>query len=84
MKHEPIGFELLPEKFSLSQLQNVYEQIFDAKFDKRNFRRKVNRMRYVIALNEKQKDVPHKPAQLYMFSREVFEKTKEEYFDFFV
>ncbi len=84
MKHEPIGFELLPLKFTLSQLQNVYEQIFDVTFDKRNFRKKVSRMKYVIALNEKQQGVRHKPAQLYMFSREVFEKTKRELFDFLV
>ena len=84
MKHEPIGFELLPEKFTLTQLQNVYEQIFDAEFDKRNFRKKVGRMKYVIPLNEKQSGVPHKPAELYMFSREVFEKTKRELFDFII
>ena len=84
MKHEPIGFELLPEKFTLTQLQNVYEQIFDTEFDKRNFRKKVSRMKYVIPLNEKQKGVPHKPAQLYMFSREVFEQTKQELFDFII
>lgn len=82
MKHEPIGFELLPEKFTLTQLQNVYEKIFDTQFDKRNFRKKVNRMKYCIPLNEKQKGVPHKPAQLFMFSREVYEKTKLELFDF--
>ena len=84
MKHEPIGFELLPEKFTLTQLQTVYEQIFNTRFDKRNFRKKVNRMKYVIPLNEKQKGVPHKPAQLYMFSRDVFEKTKKELFDFII
>ncbi len=84
MKHEPIGFELLPEKFTLTQLQTVYEQIFDTRFDKRNFRKKVSRMKYVIPLNEKQKGVPHKPAQLYMFSREVFEKTNKELFDFII
>lgn len=84
MKHEPIGFELLPDKFTLTQLQNVYEQIFDAQFDKRNFRKKINRMKYVIPLNEKQVGVPHKPAQLYMFSREVFEKTRRELFDFII
>lgn len=84
MKHEPIGFELLPEKFTLTQLQTVYECIYDTQFDKRNFRKKINRMTYVIPLNEKQKGVSHKPAQLYMFSREVYEKTKRELFDFIV
>lgn len=84
MKHEPIGFELLPAKFTLTQLQTVYEQIFDTRFDKRNFRKKVGRMKYVIPLNEKQQGVPHKPAQLFKFSREVFDKTNRETFDFII
>tara|TARA_A100001015_G_C14998310_1_gene717206 strand:+ start:124 stop:855 length:732 start_codon:yes stop_codon:yes gene_type:complete len=84
MKHEPIGFELLPTKFTLTQLQTVYEKIFDTQFDKRNFRKKVGRMKYVVPLNEKQTGVSHKPAQLYMFSRDVYEKTKTEQFDFIV
>ena len=84
MMHEPIGFELLPMKFSLTQLQTVYEKILDTQFDKRNFRKKVSRMKYVVPLNEKQTGVSHKPAQLYMFSRDVYEKTKTEQFDFIV
>ncbi len=84
MKHEPIGFELLPAKFTLTQLQTVYEQIFITRFDKRNFRKKISRMAYLIPLNEKQQGVPHKPAQLYMFSREVYEKTRKELFDFII
>ncbi len=84
IKHEPIGFELLPDKFTLSQLQNVYEIILDTEFDKRNFRKKVARMKYLIPLDEKQKGVAHKPARLYMFSREVYEKTKKELFDFWI
>lgn len=84
MKHEPIGFELLPQKFTLSQLQDVYEKIFDSEFDKRNFRKKVGRMKYVIPLNEKQTGVPHKPAQLFTFDREVFDKTNKELFDFII
>ena len=84
VKHEPIGFELLPEKFTLTQLQKVYEIILDTEFDKRNFRKKVSRMKYLIPLDEKQKGVAHKPARLYMFSRDVYEKTKKELFDFWV
>ncbi len=82
--HEPIGFELLPEKFTLSQVQKVYEIILDTQFDKRNFRKKINRMKYLIPLDEKQKGVAHKPAQLYMFSREVYEKTKTDMLSFIV
>ncbi|SMO69542.1 hypothetical protein SAMN06265379_10578 [Saccharicrinis carchari] len=82
--HEPIGFELLPDKFTLSQLQKVYEIILDTTFDKRNFRKKVARMKYLIPLEEKQKGVAHKPARLYLFSREVYELTHKEILNFIV
>jgi len=82
LRNEPIGFELLPEKFTLTQLQKVYEVILGTTLDKRNFRKKIARMKYLIPLDEKQKGVSHKPAQLYIFSREVYERTKREMFDF--
>lgn len=81
---EPIGLELLPEKFTLSQMQRVYEIILGKEFDKRNFRKKVLKMKYLIPLDEKQKGVAHKPARLYMFSREVYEKTRKNMLDFSV
>lgn len=77
---EPIVFELLPEKFTLTQLQKVYEAILDTTLDRRNFRKKVSQMRFIVALDEKQKGVAHKPAQLYFFSREVYERTKKDRF----
>jgi 8-oxo-dGTP diphosphatase len=79
---EPIGFELLPEKFTLTQLQLVFETIWDTKLDKRNFRKKVMQMKYVIALDEKQKGVAHKPAQIYHFCRETYERTRKEKLEF--
>ncbi|MCU4154399.1 NUDIX hydrolase [Carboxylicivirga sp. A043] len=82
IKYEPITFELLPEKFTLTQLQNVYEAIWGIELDKRNFRKKIARMKYLITLDEKQTGVAHKPARLYVFSREVYTKTKKELFDF--
>jgi len=82
IKHEPIGFELLPEKFSLTEMQHIYEVILGTNLDKRNFRKKIGRMKYLIPLDEKQKGVAHKPARLYVFSRDVYEKTKKELFDF--
>lgn len=60
-----VGLELLPEKFTLSQLQNLYEIILNRKLDKRNFRKKVIKERVVTPLDEKQKGVLHKPAQLF-------------------
>jgi len=82
VKIEPVVFELLPERFTLTQLQKLYEAIFGVAFDKRNFRKKVSQMPYIIPLNEKQKGVPHKPAQLFLFSREVYDKTRKERIDF--
>jgi 8-oxo-dGTP diphosphatase len=60
-----IGFELLPEKFTLSQLQKLYEIILDKKLDKRNFRKNILRTNTVTPLEEKQQGVLHKPAQLF-------------------
>lgn len=81
IRREPIGFELLPEKFTLTQLQQLYETILDINLDKRNFRKKVNQMKYIIALNEKQNGVAHKPAKVYIFSRDVYDRTKKEKLD---
>ncbi len=64
-----IGFELLPKKFTLGQLQQLYEVILDKKLDKRNFRKSIKKLDDLIPLNEKQKGVYHKPAQLYSFDK---------------
>lgn len=77
-KLEPIAFELLPEKFTITQMQKLYETILGKTFDRRNFRKKVSQLRYIIPLGEKQNGVPHKPAQVFIFSRDVYDKTKKE------
>ncbi len=64
-----IGFELLPEKFTLSQLQHLHEIILDKKLDKRNFRKNVLKGNHLTPLEEKQQGVLHKPAQLYKYKR---------------
>ncbi|URW79004.1 NUDIX hydrolase [Xiashengella succiniciproducens] len=79
---EPIGFELLPEKFTLSHLQRVYEVILGVNLDKRNFRKKVARMKYLRQLDEKQVGVAHKPARLYTFDKDTYEATRRELLDF--
>ncbi|MCX6334263.1 MAG: NUDIX hydrolase [Bacteroidia bacterium] len=84
VKVEPIAFELLPDYFTLSQLQKLYEALLGTSFDKRNFRKKVSQMHYVIPLKKKQKGVPHKPAQLYLFSREVYDKTRKGKISFII
>jgi len=80
--HEPLVFELLPEKFTLTEMQKLYETIFNTTYDKRNYRRKVNKMAYLIPLDEFQTGVSHKPARLYSFNRDIYEETRTERFDF--
>jgi len=79
-----VGFRLLPRKFSLSQLQTLFEVVHGKTFDKRNFRKKILKLKYLIPLDEKQENVSHKPAQLYMFSHEVYEMTRKNFFDYII
>jgi 8-oxo-dGTP diphosphatase len=67
--HHNIIFELLPEKFTLGQFQRLHEIILNKSLDKRNFRKIVKRMADVVALDEKQEGVLHKPAQLYTYKK---------------
>lgn len=69
-----ISFELLPKKFTLSQLQTLHEIVLDKKLDKRNFRKNVKRMSHVVPLDEKQTGVLHKPAQLFSFAPDSIEE----------
>lgn len=69
---QPIGFNLLPKKFSLRELQNLYEAILDVKLDRRNFRKKFFSMDYLIDLNEEEQEVRHRPARLYKFNHEKY------------
>ena len=62
---------LLPLKFTLYQLQNLYEILFDQKLDKRNFRKNVSKNSLIIKTDEKQKGVAHKPAHLYMYNKKI-------------
>ncbi|WP_111642548.1 NUDIX hydrolase [Marinimicrobium alkaliphilum] len=82
LKHEPVGFNLLPEKFTLLQLQEVYEAILSVRLDKPNFRRKMMKMGLLIPCNEKQKNVAHRAAALYRFDPIVYEKLKDQGFVF--
>jgi 8-oxo-dGTP diphosphatase len=84
LKQEPIGFELLSEKFTLTQVQRLYEAILGTKLDTRNFRKKLAQVKYIIPLNEKQKAVRHKPAQLFKFSRDIYEKTPKERYGYLI
>ncbi len=76
LRDKPIGFNLLPTKFSLKQLQNLYEKVLDIEVDKRNFRRKLKSLDILLDVNENQTDVSHRPAKLYTFDKEKYDKKK--------
>lgn len=64
------GFELLPDRFTLGQIQRLYEIILGVELDKRNFRKKILKEKLVSATNEKQTGVLHKPAVLYELNQD--------------
>ena len=85
----PIGFELLPPKFTLTELQHLYEAILQPEnnndkksLDKRNFRKKILSMDFIVDLNESQEGVAHRPARLYEFDKSKYEKLVSEGFNF--
>jgi 8-oxo-dGTP diphosphatase len=82
VRYQPIGFELLPSKFTLSQLQHLYEAVLGAKLDKRNFRKKVLSFGLLVPLNETQMIGRHRPAQLFRFDTDRYEKLKRRGFNF--
>lgn len=82
VSYQPIGFELLDEKFTLSQLQAVYESILESEIDKRNFRKKILGMGLLIDLKEKEQSVSHKPAGYYKFDSKAYKALTEKGFHF--
>ena len=78
LRSEPIGFEMLPAKFTIRELQTLYEVILDCALDNRNFRKKILKSSYLVQLNEKQAGVAHKPAYYYRFDRDRYEEKKNE------
>ncbi len=82
VKYKPIGFNLLPDKFPLRALQELYEAVYNIKFDKPNFRRKIMKMNLLIPLNEKQKGVAHRSARLFRFDKQRYDSLTEKGFIF--
>ena len=82
VRHEPIGFNLLPQKFTLLELQELYEAILRKPLDKSNFRRKLMNMNLLVPCKEKQKDVSHRAALLYSFDKKIYDKLVKEEFNF--
>ncbi len=78
VREKPIGFELLPEKFTLGQLQILYESILGQDIDKRNFRKKILKMKILIDHEELQQNVAHRPAKLFSFDRERYLELKKK------
>ncbi|MCS7077718.1 MAG: NUDIX hydrolase [Bacteroidia bacterium] len=76
--YTPIGFELLPDKFTLSELQLLYEKILNRKIDKRNFRKKILSFGMLEPLQEYQKNVRHRAAQYYRFNPEKYAELSQK------
>lgn len=76
--HEPIGFELLPEKFTLPEIQTLYETILDKKFDRRNFPNKLLAQEIIVKLDEKRNIGQHRSPFLYKFHKENYENALSE------
>ena len=79
IQEHPLGFNLLPDKFSLRELQNLYEAILGVTLDRRNFRKKFASMDLLIDIEEMEQDVPHRPGKLYKFNFEKYEKGKRKW-----
>jgi len=82
IRYEPVGFELLPEKFPLSELQRLYETILEQPLDKRNFRKKILGMGLLADTEEIQQDVAHRAARLYRFDEAAYRRLKKAGFNF--
>jgi len=78
IQEHPLGFSLLPKKFSLRELQNLYEAILDVKLDRRNFRKKFFSMGLLEDTGELETDVPHRPGKLYRFNYEKYQKKERK------
>jgi len=82
LRYQPIGFELLPPKFTLTQLQRLYEIILERQLDKRNFRKKILSMDLLEELDEVEQDVSHRAARLYRFDHKKYKQLEKAGFNF--
>lgn len=82
LSYVPIGFELLERKFTIKQLQRVYEIVIGHKLDSSNFRRRALRMGILEPQKERQSSVSHRPAQLYRFNEKKYRQLVKKGFDF--
>jgi 8-oxo-dGTP diphosphatase len=82
VRYAPIGFELLPPRFSLTQLQRLYEIVLGTELDKRNFRKKILAMELLVETDEFEQGVRHRAARLYRFDRRKYERLARQGFEF--
>jgi 8-oxo-dGTP diphosphatase len=82
IRYQPVGFEFLPNKFTLTQVQRLYETILCEELDKRNFRKKILSTGLLVPLNEVEIDVAHRAAQLYRFDAKSYERLKKKGYGF--
>jgi 8-oxo-dGTP diphosphatase len=82
IRYQPLGFEFLPEKFTLTQVQRLYETILCEELDKRNFRKKILSSGLLVPLDEMELDVAHRAAQLYRFDAKSYERLKKKGYGF--
>lgn len=78
VRYEPVGFELLPPKFTLSELQHLYEAVLETELDKRNFRKKVLGFGLLVPLRETRMTGRHRPAQLFRFDADKYERLRKK------
>ncbi len=82
VRYQPIGFELLPAKFTLRQLQQMYEIILGRELDKRNFRRKILSMGILVELDQFESNVARRAARLFRFDRRAYRRLTKHGFNF--
>ena len=82
VRYAPIGFELLPARFSLTQLQRLYEIVLGKPLDKRNFRKKILAMDLLVETDEVEQGVRHRAARLYRFDRRKYDRLAKQGFEF--
>jgi 8-oxo-dGTP diphosphatase len=82
VRYQPIGFELLPPKFTLTQLQRLYEVVLERPLDKRNFRKKILSFEFLEELDEVEQDVSHRAARLYRFDSKKYKQLEKAGFNF--
>lgn len=74
---KPLLFELLPRDFTLTQLQKIYEEIFGISLDKRNFRKKIQKISWIETTNKTTESSRHRPAMLYRFNKIIYQKEQQ-------